>query len=188
MKKILCLLLATVSIFALTACSGGDDTPDGYKLASSSEACKYALYVPESWVAGENKTGVTMATVANRDECSVSMALVSDVESGDSFEAFFAAQEKSYQTLFHEGFSVIEKGAVVKVGTENGFRCVFTATYGGKQYKFMQVFVPKASFFTSELYAFTYTASMDKVEGKDTTHYDEHLEAVNEILSFVKWN
>lgn len=187
MKKILCLLLALASLLVFTACSDGD-VPDGYKLASNSEACKYSLYVPESWIFGENKTGVTMATVAKGDECSVSLSLVSDVEAGESFEAFWAAQENEYKTLFHEGFSVEEKGALVKVGGENGFRCVFTATFGGKQYKFMQVFVPRVAFFTSELYAFTYTASTDKVEGKDATHYDEHLETVNEILSFVQWN
>ena len=188
MKKTLCLLLLLASLLAFSACSDGGDAPDGYKLASNSDACEYSLFVPDGWICGENKTGVTMATVGKSDECSVSLSLVSDVKAGDSFEAFWAAEENEYKKLFPDGFSVEEKGALVKVGGENGFRCVFTASFGGKQYKFMQVFVPKSGLFTSELYAFTYTASSDKVEGKETTHYDEHLETVNEILSFVKWN
>ena len=61
----------------------------------------------------------------------------------------------------------------------NGFRYTFTAKHGGKDYKFMQVFVPRATLMTAELYVFTYTAAAD--------HYDGHLEAVNEIFSHFKW-
>ena len=113
---------------------------------------------------------------------------MSDVESGESFDEFWAAQEEEYKKLFPDGFTVLEKGASVKVGGISGFRCVYTASFGGVEYKFMQVFVPRSTVFTAKLYAFTYTAENAKVEGKETTHYDEHLEKVNEILSYVQWD
>lgn len=189
MKRIVCLLTAILLVFVLTACGDDEGVPTGYKIASNSEACRYTLYVPEGWIAspGENKTDYTMSTVSNTDACNISLSVVTDVASGESFEAFWTAEEASYRTIFHEGFEVLEKGTVVKVGDASGFRCVFTARFGGKDYKYMQVFIPRSDFFTSELYAFTYTASADKVEGKDITHYDEHLETVNGILTLVKW-
>ena len=190
MKKIISLLLSAATLFLLVSCSNGDEAPDGYKIASNSEACAYTLFVPENWVtsAGENKTDYTMATVANADRCNVSLSVVSDVESGATFEEFWAAQEAQYKALFPDGFTVEKTGETVKVGSLNGIRCIYTASFGGKQYKFMQVFVPRSTVFTAKLYAFTYTASLDKVEGKDVTHYDEHLETVNEILSYVNWD
>ena len=189
MKRIVCLLLAIFLTFALVSCGESEDAPTGYKLASNSAACRYSLYVPEGWIASpdENKTNYTMSTVSNTDPCNVSLSIITDVASGATFEEFWAAEEESYRTIFHEGFEVLEKGAVVKVGDASGFRCVFTARFGGKDYKYMQVFIPRSDFFTSELYAFTYTASLDKAAGKDVTHYDEHLETVNGILSLIKW-
>ena len=190
MKKIIALLLCFATLFAFFACGGEDDAPDGYKKASNDEACAYTLYVPENWVQnpGENKTNFTMATVSNTDSCNVSLSVVSDIASGATFEEFWAAQEAQYKTIFHEGFTVVEKGASVKAGGLSAIRCVYTARFGGKDYKYMQVFIPKQSFFSAELYVFTYTASAEKVSGKETTHYDEHLETANAILSYLKWD
>ena len=190
MKRIVCLLMACLLAFSLASCGKDDEAPAGYKLASNSEACRYALYVPEGWVTspGENKTNYTMSTISNTDACNISLSLVTDIASGATFEEFWAAEEAQYKAIFSEGFEVLEKGKAVKVGDASGFRCVFTARFDGKDYKYMQIFIPRSDLFTAELYAFTYTASAEKVAGKETTHYDEHLEDVNGVLALVKWN
>ena len=48
MKKILALLLAVLTLFAFTACSGNASIPDGYKIASNADVCDYTLFVPET--------------------------------------------------------------------------------------------------------------------------------------------
>ena len=181
MKKIFCLILAMLSLFALVSCSGSDEAPDGYKLASNADACKYSLFVPENWVTseGENKTNFTMATVANTDACNVSFSLINDVEAGDSIDAFWEKQVAEYTKLFSD-FSALSEKEQVTIGGSVGYRYITTASYGGKTYKFMQVFVPKNEIFTAELYAFTYTA--------EVSHYDTHLETVNQIISYFKWD
>ncbi len=189
MKKILCLILALASVFAFASCSGDDGTPDGYKLASNDEACKYSLYVPENWVtsAGENKTNFTQATVSSADACNISFSPVTDIDMGDGLDEFWVKQEAEYKKLFPD-FTVLSAKEIVAVGGANGYRYISTATYGGVEYKFMQIFVPKSNIFTAELYAFTYTARTEKAEGKDVSHYDEHLETVNQIISYFKWD
>lgn len=189
MKKILCLLLALASVFAFASCSQDDGTPDGYKLASNDEACKYSLYVPENWVAsdGESKTNFTQATVSNADSCNISFSPVNDLAMGDGLDEFWAKEEAKYKILFPD-FTLLSAKEVVAFGGANGYRYIFTASFGGTEYKFMQIFVPKSEIFTAELYAFTYTARTEMAAGKDVSHYDEHLETVNQIISYFKWD
>ncbi len=182
MKKILCVLLALVAVLSFTACSGDDTVvPDGYKLASNSEACAYSLFVPENFISGDSGSTFTKADVSNSDHCEVSFMITPEI-GGNTVAEHWESLQASYAATFPEGYAVTEdeQGTVVSVGGVSGFRYIFTAKYGGKDYKFMQIFVARATVMTAELYVFTYTAAAD--------HYDTHLEAVNGIVSNIVWD
>ena len=180
MKRILCLFLALTMLLLFVGCSKDDGTPEGYKLASNDETCKYTLYVPETWISETKDTNFTMATVSTSDRSNVSMAQVTDVVSGESFADFWGRQKAQYTTLFGESFTVEKEAEAVKVGERSAFRCIFTATYGGVEYKYMQVFITHTELLSAELYVFTYTAEKAK--------YDGNLEKVNEVLSYIRWD
>ena len=180
MKRIVCFFLAMTMLLLLAGCSKDKDAPDGYKLASNKDTCKYTLYVPESWICEVRETNYTTATVSSTDRSNISMAQVTDVVSGESFADFWGRQKNQYTALFGESFSVVSEAEAVKLGGRNAFRCIFTASYDGVSYKYMQIFVTNTELLSSELYVFTYTASAAK--------YDENLEAVNAVLSYVQWN
>lgn len=183
MKKILALFLATLLVFAFTACSGNASIPDGYKIASNADVCDYTLFVPETWITGNTGSSVTTATVSNSDSCNIS---VSPLKPGNALTVgeLWINNADEYRSLFGESFTVLEEGAQVKVGTAGyvGYRYVFTAKQLGKDYKFMQIFFVHGD----NVYAFTYTATYDAT-GADANadHYNKHLEIVNSILSLM---
>lgn len=181
MKKILCVLLALTALLSFSSCAKEAAVPDGYKLASNAEACAYSLFVPESFVAGDSGSTFTKANVSNSDACEVSFMTVADI-GGNTVAEHWESLQAEYAATFPEGYAVTEdeQGAAVSVGGINGFRYIFTAKYGGKEYKFMQIFVARSTLMTAELYVFTYTAAAD--------HYDTHLEAVNGIVSNIVWD
>ncbi len=182
MKKIVALLFALVMLFAFTACSEDTVVPDGYKLISNAEACAYSFFVPENYIAMDSGSTFTKANISNSDSCEVSFMIVPEILGDGTMAAHWEGLQAEYAATFPEGYAVCEEeqGTVVGVGGVNGFRYTFTAKHGGKDYKFMQVFVPKTTLTSAELYVFTYTAASD--------HYDTHLEAVNEILSYITWD
>ncbi len=181
MKKFFCVFLVLAVLLSFASCSKEETVPDGYKLASNSEACAYSLFVPESFVSGDSGSTFTKANVSNSDTCEISFMTVSEI-GGNTVAEHWESLQASYAATFPEGYAVTEdeQGTAVAVGGINGFRYIFTAKYGGKDYKFMQIFVARSTVMTAELYVFTYTAAAD--------HYDTHLEAVNGIVSHIVWD
>ncbi len=182
MKKILVLFLVAAALLSFTACAEESTVPDGYKLISNDEACAYSLYVPENYVAMDSGSTFTKANFSNSDHCEISFMVVPEIYGDGSMKAHWDGLQAEYAATFPEGYAVCEEeqGVTVGVGGVNGYRYTFTAVYSGVNYKFMQIFVPKTTLTTAELYVFTYTAVAD--------HYDTHLEAVNEILSYITWD
>jgi hypothetical protein len=183
MKRITLLLLSLLCVLSLASCGNTDDiVPNGYKLASDAEASDYSLYVPDGWITSNEGT-FTQATVSNSDRSNISFAVVPGVENGiRTIADYWNGQKAEYEALLGESFAQTEdeQGAVVSVGGETGYRYIFTASYGGKDYKFMQIYLVHTGTLTADFYVFTYTAEADK--------YDGHLEAVNQILSYMKWD
>lgn len=181
MKKLVGLLLACTLLFAFTACSEDVTVPDGYKLISNDEICAYSFFVPENYIAMDSHSTFTRANVSNSDACSVSFMVTPKIN-GTTVAEHWESLQTEYAAAFPEGYAVDagEQGVAVKVDGLDGFRYTFTVKDGGKDYRFMQILVPRATMTTAELYVFTYTAAAD--------HYDTHLEAVNEIVSFIKWD
>lgn len=188
MKKIIAALLLLSTLFFAVSCSKeAADAPDGYKLASNDALCDYALYVPEVFVTESAQSNYTIATVSNADKCTVSVAKLENVYASTVAE-YWEACKADY--AFLSDFTVVSQGADAEgnavewekasVGTgetlKEGFRYVFTGKYGGKEYKYQQIFLVHGNAFSSSLYCITYTALAD--------HYDGHLETFNQILGY----
>jgi len=185
MKKLLALLLVFAALLSFAACSkDGSDVPEGYKLASDSEACAYSLYIPEAWVMGNDGTNMTTASLpgGKEEKCNISFAPVPMEEWGEGMDVptFWQSQIPQYKALFGESFVIVDQPSPTEpnaaIGSFKAFRYVYTVTYNGANYKIMQVLAPVSP---NEVYIFTYTATAD--------HYDTHLEAVNSILSYIKF-
>ena len=181
MKKMISLLLLLALACSLVACGGTPDgAPEGYKLASNSEACSYSLYVPEAWTSESGKSDYTMAKISSLDPCSVSLAVLDGVYAG-SMADYWSSVKGSYHFLTE--MNVTEERAQATVGSgeslRQGYRYVFTGKYGDTVYRYMQIFFTKGGL-DANLYCFTYTA-LDE-------HYDAHLEVVQTILQSFKFN
>lgn len=181
MKKILSLLASVAILLSLVSCGGSDpNAPAGYKLASNSELCDYALYVPEVWVSESQKANYTIATVSNADKCSLSVAKLENVYA-PTVDEYWKICKTEY--TFLKNFEVVEEGTKATVGTGDsakaGYRYIFTGEYGGTTYKYMQIFLVHGGVFESSLYCITYTARAD--------HYDDHLEIINSTLGYFSF-
>lgn len=177
MKRIAICLFALLMVVSLVSCGGNDDAvPQGYQRASNAEVCDYHLYVPDTWIAKSGTAqNFTSATVAPGDKCNVSVMLL-EGEYGQTIPKYWEEQQKKYNALY-DTFTVVSAQEVVTVGSGegsvDGLRYVFVGDLGEgfDEVKQMQIFFIKGNSF----YCFTYTAFAD--------HYDNHLEAVNGILT-----
>ena len=183
MKKLAICLMALLMVVSLVSCGGSSDVPSGSQRASDASVCDYELFVPETWVVKSGSpTNFTTATVAAGDKCNVSVMAVDNVTAATVGD-YWKEQQAEYEALLGT-ITVEEEGGKVTLGSGekavNGHRYVFSAKYAKGEnttdYKFMQIFFLKTSALSgSTLYVFTYTAVAD--------HYDNHLEAVNGILT-----
>ncbi|MBP3436990.1 MAG: hypothetical protein J6K61_03670 [Clostridia bacterium] len=188
-KRILALCLALFAVMSLAACSGnGDGTPDGFQKASLDKACSYELYVPESWVVSSgSETDYTMTSIAATDPCSLSVAVV-DTLVDQTYDTYWQEKQEEYKKLF-DTFTPDEasaQGAVVNGSNWDGRRYLFNATYGEKEYRCMQIFIPHSSSLVEgyRLYVVTYMAQKDHFD----THYDnEQDQDIATILSYFKF-
>ena len=194
MKKFLALVLALASILAFSACGNKDEVPDGFQLASDADACAYSLYIPENWVAGNGGSSMTTATAnGSGEKCNISFALLAeypqaDAEGNVTIAAIWNADQEKFKAIFGESFTVLEQcnengEPNAWVGDKQAYRYVYTATYLGTEYKFMQVYVSTVQ----GVYVFTYTATT-ATDKDGVAHYDKHLEQVNAILGYVTFD
>lgn len=162
---------------ALVSCANKDGAPDGYKKISE-DNIGYNLYVPTLW----EESGPCGAIVGAGDPSKVSL-MAFDAGDATSAEQCFEVYAKELLAQFPD-LTYIEEGTDVKLGEHAAKQYIYTATVGGREFKFMQViyFTYNQNFVISqpEAYIFTYTASADL--------YDSHIEDVIEIMRFVKFD
>lgn len=177
------LLLLCLALPLLFSCgTKQSDVPSGFQLASDDEVCSYRLYVPENWaVKSEGKTDFTMTTVPCDTRCSLSVAVISNFPEG-TVDEFFAAQKSEYDRIF-DTVTVEEegKGAKIALGGTTGFRYQFDAVRDGKEYRFMQIYIPRSEGLSGyRYYLITYTA--------DKAHFDTHYdnEANTDVLAVLE--
>ena len=180
MRKILCALLALVtifSLFSLTACGKDDGAPKGMALVKGGEDVGYYFYAPEEWTVAN--VGDIACTYASKVDLS-SMTFVESVMPEEGIEAYF----ESEKTKFPYGITLTVNGADANFGNATGpaKKYVYTYTYKDISYTTMQIFVIHAERF----YIFTYTANNTKYT-EDQTYYERYLDKVNESIDAFRF-
>ena len=181
MKRILVFAIALIMCSTLLAsCKRGEsDIPAGMQLASDIEISDYYLYVPSAWTV-DMSTGITSAYVSTVDKSNISVSY--GVPSEKKLEEFWENSKKHYNSVF-ENFTVLEEGAVAKLGAYDAARYNYTAEYEGKEYQFLQYMTIKGAY----VYIFTYTAENEKNEILGYVPYEKNLEEVLNIISEFKF-
>lgn len=198
MKKTLFLPFAALllSILMLGGCSKQDpNAPDGYQIASNDKV-DYTLFVPNDWVVDTDANSmVTSAHISEYEGANITMMVydnesypaetTADGEEISPVVRYWADNQESLAKLFDldaEGNSTFKlesdgkttlMGKTAKGANVPAYTYVYTGTIGGVELKYMQVIACHNDSF----YFFTYTAAAER--------YDEFVDAVNELLTYV---
>lgn len=187
------LLLA---MLMLVGCSKQDpNAPDGYQVASNDKV-SYTLFVPNDWVVDTEENSLVMsARVSAQESANISMMsydnssypaeTTAEGEEVSPVTRYWADNLDALSKLFDndaEGnstFKLETDGKTTLMGkTAAGknvpaYAYVYTGTLGGVELKYMQVIACHKDVF----YFLTFTAS--------TTVYDQHIEKVEELLTYI---
>ena len=202
-KKILATALAMLltAPLLLTSCTEQEPgAPDGYKLASNDKV-EYSLFIPSDWIVDTAKDNtMTAARVNEMLNTNITMIAfdndgtyeVKKDEKGNSVSpvpTYWKDYQKDLERIFDlddegkttfalnkdlSGKSCLIGGNSSKGKTATGYTYVYTGKIGGSELKYMQVIIYQKETF----YLFTYTSV--------PSQYDEYLDEVEEILTYIE--
>ena len=192
-KRIVALMLALLSLFALVSCGKGDlpegaELPEGMQYAGGAPYGFY-LYVPEEWTLS-SIDDVVSAFVSTLDLSSVSMTRL-EKPTGVDIDGYFKA---TMEDMPFENYTLLKDGVERTFGTANNKTVVkgksYEYTYSYKpykseeaqQYRVLQIFVE----YEGRLYAFTYTA-LDEKKSEDKTYFATYIDKVDKIIESVQF-
>lgn len=174
-KIALFLALLLLGTAVLTACGGdpADPAPEGMQVCFSGNG--YTFYAPEGWdvtMAG----GVPTASVSAVNGTNLTCVRI---ETDKTAAAYFAEGEAELTARLSDYTLLPAEGSdTATLGGTSAIRRTYTATVGGKPYKFMQLLCQKDGY----LYLLTYTAENDTKDGK-TSLFDTHLEEATAAIA-----
>jgi len=172
-RRISILLLTLVlCLSAAVSCSKQEEgAPNGMKTLSN-ELVDYNLYIPTGWIE-DSSTRFISAYVSDTDRSNISVEAF-ELESSDmTLDSFWEGYEADFEATFSD--MEYETKETMLLGGAAANKYVYTATVTDAQYKFMQVTCIKGA----TVYIFTYTAQPNL--------YDEHIQAVEAILSYFSF-
>ncbi len=158
MKKFVSLFLVCVLLaFTLISCGDTYNVPTGMQIASDTEIVDYLLYVPEEWKV-DMRTGVTTAYYSVNDPSNISVTMNASESSVDGFDAYFEKQLDELGTVFTV-VGEVESANLLLAG-KAAQQYVYTAEFGGTEYKFWQV----VCIHESRVYTVTYSSTTENYE------------------------
>lgn len=176
LKRSLALIIFAVVLLSFVSCTKDAYAPVGMKRITNKDVVDYTMYVPVEWTE-DISTGIVTAYYSAKDRSNISMMafdLAGD-NTGMSPEEYWADYKEDFTATFSD-MEMVSDGESVLVDKIAAKKYVYTATVTGVQYKFMQVI----TITNATVYVFTYTSTPE--------YYDSHVEAVNEILSYIEFN
>lgn len=161
MKKVLsvlivCILLCTVFV----SCKKDEiDMPPYTQLASDPSIVDFYLFVPDNWTV-EMSTGTAMAYVSVNDPTNISatLAQLTSADKEDPIGTYFASFSKQFSDAFGEPQNL--ETANLLLDGQNARQYIYTATFGGIEYKFWQVICIRQG----RVYTVTYSSTTDNFE------------------------
>lgn len=191
--SVIALLMA---LLMLGGCSSQDpNAPENYQIASNDKV-DYTLFVPKDWVVDTDEGSLVIsAHVSDYEGANITMMAYDNdsypaetAEDGKEISPvvrYWADNEASLSKLFdldEEGNSTYKleskatttlMGKTAKGANVPAYAYVYSGEIGGIALKYMQVIACHRDSF----YFLTYTAAAD--------HYDEYIDAVNELLTYI---
>ena len=169
-KIIAAIMICTMLVSSLCACSGGEEIPDGYQLVAC-DGDAFRLYVPTNWTAN-TAGGVTSAFYSLNENASVSAYCVDDAGEMTLEEYWAYSLEKLSASLKDFDFSGKTEKAVL--GGRPAIKAVYSASFvasakddvGEQTYKFLQVTAQN----DGKTFVLIYSAPEE--------YYDSHLEVI----------
>lgn len=172
MKKLLSLCLACILLaLTLAACGKNEiEMPPYTQLASDPSVVDFHLFVPDNWTV-DMSTGTATAYYSVSDPTSICATLgqlnVTDTE--DPYGAYFTSFSKQFTDVFGDPQNV-ESSNLLLDGHE-ARQYVYTATFGGIEYKFWQVICLRQG----RVYTVTYSSTVE--------NYEKHAADMQEALN-----
>lgn len=172
MKKILSLCLACVLLCATLISCGKDEIemPPYTQLASDPNVVDFYLFVPDTWTV-DMSTGTAVAYHSVNDPTNISATLgqLNEIHEEDPIGAYFA----SYSEQFTDAFGAPEnvESANLMLDGHAAQQYIYTATFGGIEYKFWQVICIRQG----RVYTVTYSSTVE--------NYEKHAADMQEALT-----
>lgn len=172
-KKIISFIAIFLLVsLTLVSCSKDSDAPDGMKELSTDKNA-YNFYVYTQWIVDEQNTQCAYYSAADRSNVSMS-AYVPD-ESFETVEQYYTACVKQYEETLTD-FKSLESNNDAKMFEYNAYKLIYTFSFGGQQFKVMQVMTLHQGL----IYIFSYTSSPE--------NFDSHLEDAEAMLAEITFD
>ena len=166
MKRILILLLISLTILTLIGCNSDEKAPEGMQLVSGSESDGYRFYAPEEWIVAnhEDYSAAYVSTVNN-----TSVVFAETAKPTSSVPEYFAAELAKFP--FEVTASEL-KGCNFG-NADSAYSCVYDYNYQGRKMRAMQIF----AIYGDRFYIFTYNSYNEARFGEadDETYYDYYM-------------
>lgn len=160
---------------ALVSCNQeGIAVPTGMQLASDPEILDFHLFVPEGWTV-DMRTGTTTAYYSTNDPSNISatMLQLAEINEEDPYGAYFESFKDQFTDVFGEPAN-IETANLLLDGHE-AQQYVYTATFGGIEYKFWQVVCIRQG----RVYTITYSSTAG--------NYETHAADMQNVLEYFQF-
>lgn len=184
MKRILCFLMcAVLCLTMLVSC--GDDTPEGYELASDPERDGYYLYVPEGWTYS-HANGLTTAYLSSLNTASVTAAYATLTE--ETLADYWVSTKARLAEDFGDLAVVKELGDPTTVGAGNyiTYEVEYTGSYTGLRYRFHQYLILTGTALSDGLLVVTFTGADEENEISGLTDFSSSWENVKGMMEHFK--
>lgn len=189
MKKILCLVLILVTLFAFASCSREEgEAPVGMKNAAG-KANDFYLYVPDDWIVNTSDTDLmASARVSENDSSNVTMIGYADAENQyETIESYWEYYSKELENRVFDkvkdeetdeeksSFTLTNEGENTLVDEKAAKKYEYSGKVAGLDLCYMQIIIKKDNVF----YIFTYTSTPEL--------YSMHSAEIEAILKFFEF-
>ncbi len=170
-----CLLVCLLAMCLLTACGGDKTIPEGLQACRDSDTLGLTMYAPDGWTVC-NVGDISAAHVSAINPTSITLA-EADMGDAQSFTDYF----NNHKGEFPYEITLTSAANAVTLGNaEHAESFVYTFSYGGRDFKALQVLAT----YGERFYIFTYTSHLESYS-EDKTVYDQYYDYAKQVMDTI---